>query len=206
MLHVLFRAKYAAGIITSIAGAGIFLLAAPAGASTIQHPAVKATAGKIRVAAGPSVISVHPGDTLSEIAAAYCGSPQDWSGIYQANKSLLTSGPDTIYPGQVLRVNCGSAQVSYQSPSPVAVTTTARTTVGSSSFQSCVISRESGGNPAAVNPASGAGGLYQFLPSTWASLGFSGLPENAPVSEQNEAFAKLYAQAGSSPWAPSDGC
>lgn len=76
---------------------------------------------------------------------------------------------------------------------------------GAGGYQSCVIARESGGNPSAVNPSSGAGGLYGFLPSTWASLGYPGLPENAPVSEQNAAFAKLYAQQGSAPWV-SDGC
>ena len=73
-------------------------------------------------------------------------------------------------------------------------------------FQSCVIRRESGGNARAVNPSSGAGGLYQFLPSTWAGLGYSGSPQNASVATQNQAFQKLYAQAGSSPWSPSDHC
>ena len=57
---------------------------------------------------------------------------------------------------------------------------------------------------------SGAGGLYQFLPSTWASLGFAsaypGGAQTAPVSVQRAAFAKLYAEAGTSPWAPYDGC
>ena len=77
-------------------------------------------------------------------------------------------------------------------------------------FESCVISHESGGNPRAVNPSSGAGGLYQFLPSTWASLGFAsaypGGAQTAPVSVQGAAFDKLYAEAGTSPWAPYDGC
>ena len=77
---------------------------------------------------------------------------------------------------------------------------------GSGGFQSCVIQRESSGNPRAVNPSSGAGGLYGFLPSTWRGLGFSGLPENASVAEQNYAFAKEYAQSGTSAWAPYDGC
>jgi resuscitation-promoting factor RpfC len=76
----------------------------------------------------------------------------------------------------------------------------------SSAYEACVIRRESGGNPSAVNPSSGAGGLYQFLPSTWASLGYSGLPQDAPASVQQQAFDKLYAQAGTSPWSPSDGC
>ena len=74
------------------------------------------------------------------------------------------------------------------------------------SFRSCVIQRESSGNPRAVNPSSGAGGLYGFLPSTWHGLGFPGLPENASVAEQNYAFAKEYAQSGTSAWAPYDGC
>jgi resuscitation-promoting factor RpfC len=74
------------------------------------------------------------------------------------------------------------------------------------SFQACVIQAESGGNASAVNPSSGAGGLYGFLPSTWQALGFSGLPENASVAEQNAAFAKEYAQSGTSAWAAYDGC
>ncbi len=77
---------------------------------------------------------------------------------------------------------------------------------GSGGFQSCVIQRESGGNASAVNPSSGAGGLYGFLPSTWQSLGFSGLPENASVAEQNAAYAKEYAQSGGAAWSAYDGC
>jgi LysM repeat protein len=76
----------------------------------------------------------------------------------------------------------------------------------SGSFQSCVIRTESGGNAGAVNPSSGAGGLYGFLPSTWQGLGYSGLPQNAPVSVQNAAFAKEYAQSGGSAWSAYDGC
>jgi hypothetical protein len=74
------------------------------------------------------------------------------------------------------------------------------------SFQACVIAAESGGNAQAVNPTSGAGGLYQFLPSTWAALGHSGLPENASVAEQNQAFQQQYAQSGTAAWSPYDGC
>src|SRR5215469_7898999 len=50
------------------------------------------------------------------------------------------------------------------------------------SYQQCVIQAESGGNPAAVNPSTGAGGLYGFLPSTWAALGYGGLPQDASVA------------------------
>jgi len=83
-------------------------------------------------------------------------------------------------------------------------------TQGMGAFEACVISHESGGNPRAVNPSSGAGGLFQFLPSTWAGLGYAsaypGGAQTAPVSVQEAAFAKLYAEAGTSPWAPYDGC
>lgn len=85
-----------------------------------------------------------------------------------------------------------------QAPSPYAA--------APGTFQECVIQRESGGNPRAVNPGSGAGGLYGFLPSSWHSLGYAGLPEDAPVWEQNQAFAREYALAGTAPWEPYDKC
>lgn len=99
-------------------------------------------------------------------------------------------------------------QAQQQQTAPSA--TVAMTTVSMSAFEACVISRESGGNPAAYNPVSGAGGLFQFLPSTWASLGFSlyypGGAQTAPVSVQQQAFVKLYNESGTTPWAPYDGC
>jgi hypothetical protein len=93
-----------------------------------------------------------------------------------------------------------------ETAAPALARPAARSHARAGSFQNCVIQRESSGNPAAVNPSSGAGGLYGFLPSTWHGLGFPGLPENAPVAEQNAAFAKEYAQSGTSAWAPYDGC
>jgi LysM repeat protein len=92
------------------------------------------------------------------------------------------------------------------SPAPAPAQSSGTYSAASGSFQSCVIRAESGGNASAANASSGAGGLYGFLPSTWQALGFSGLPQNAPVSVQNAAFAKQYAQSGASAWAPYDGC
>jgi hypothetical protein len=94
----------------------------------------------------------------------------------------------------------------YHHSSGAVVTSVSGTYRGSGSMQSCIIARESGGNPRAVNPSSGAGGLYQFLPSTWQALGHSGLPENASIAEQNQAFAQEVAQGGYSAWTPYDGC
>lgn len=78
--------------------------------------------------------------------------------------------------------------------------------VHASGVFACVIARESGGNPHAVNPVSGAGGLFQFLPSTWHALGFSGLPEDASVATQWAAAEKQYAISGLAAWGPYDGC
>lgn len=97
-----------------------------------------------------------------------------------------------------------STVASSSAPAPAQSTSSYSGAPGS--FQSCVIAAESGGNAHAVNSSSGAGGLYQFLPSTWHALGYSGLPQDAPVSVQNEAFAKQYAQSGASAWSAYDGC
>jgi peptidoglycan hydrolase-like protein with peptidoglycan-binding domain len=58
---------------------------------------------------------------------------------------------------------------------------------------------ESGGNPRAVNPA-GYYGLYQFSPSTWRSVGGSGLPSHASSREQTLRAQTLFRRSGSSPW------
>jgi soluble lytic murein transglycosylase-like protein len=58
---------------------------------------------------------------------------------------------------------------------------------------------ESGGNPRAVNPA-GYYGLYQFSPGTWHAVGGSGLPSEAPPSEQLYRAKLLYARGGAGQW------
>lgn len=70
-----------------------------------------------------------------------------------------------------------------------------------SAFERCVAWRESGNNPAASSA-----GLFGILPSTWGSLGYSGTAGQASVAQQMAAFNRLYAQYGTSPWAPYDGC
>lgn len=77
-------------------------------------------------------------------------------------------------------------------------------------FLACVVRRESGGNPTAVNPSSGAGGLFQDLPSTWRNAANEVDPnisrrwpraELAPVSVQWQVNEHLYATQGRQPWA-----
>jgi hypothetical protein len=80
-------------------------------------------------------------------------------------------------------------------PSPTSMFT------GMSAFERCVAWRESGDNPAASSA-----GLFGILPSTWASLGYPGTAGTSSVALQKEAFNRLYAMDGTSPWAPYDGC
>jgi hypothetical protein len=79
--------------------------------------------------------------------------------------------------------NAGSSAASTGSPLPA-----------------CTWQPESGGNPSAVNPSSGAGGYYQILPSTWAAYGGSGAPQAAPMSEQTAIAEKIYHTQGASAW------
>jgi hypothetical protein len=180
----------------------------------------------------PPVVAVRPGDTLSAIAGRACGDPGDYLALAYNND---VANPDLIYAGQVFKVACQAAAqaiadryglmgssppsspVTYvshgsgdaeapQQPVSRPTVTSVSGTIGSGTMQQCIIARESGGNAQAVNPSSGAGGLYQFLPSTWQALGHSGLPENASVAEQNQAFAQEVAQGGYSAWSSYDGC
>ena len=84
-------------------------------------------------------------------------------------------------------------------------TAPARTGRGGGGGGSCdpgsIVQRESKGDPYAVNSSSGAGGKYQFLPSTWSGYGGYSRAEDAPESVQDERFNEMWAGgAGSSHW------
>jgi membrane-bound lytic murein transglycosylase B len=70
-----------------------------------------------------------------------------------------------------------------------------------------VIRCESYGDPDAYNPYSGAGGLFQFLPSTWATVspraGFAGADVFDGEANIGTAawLTAYYASQGSDPWA-----
>lgn len=63
-----------------------------------------------------------------------------------------------------------------------------------------IVMCESGGNFKALNPASGAGGAYQILPSTWKAYGGKGLPHQASPAEQHAIAAQIWADSGPSAW------
>ncbi|WP_223841290.1 LysM peptidoglycan-binding domain-containing protein [Kocuria sp. cx-116] len=63
---------------------------------------------------------------------------------------------------------------------------------------------ESGGDYQAVNASSGASGAYQFLTSTWQSMGATtagyATAADAPAAVQDKAAAELMARSGASQW------
>jgi LysM repeat protein len=177
--------------------------------------------------------TVQPGDTLSGIGARFGIS---WQALYTANESVIGSNPNLIFAGEVLSLTGVTSAQPEQSPAPEQaqpqqtqptqqaqqsdqqvqaapqqsdVTQSSAADTGGSapgSFQQCVIQAESGGNAQVMN-SSGHYGLYQFSQSTWDAAG--GNPAdfgNASVAEQNQVFQNAYAQWGTSPWAPYDGC
>lgn len=70
---------------------------------------------------------------------------------------------------------------------------------GTCVIPSYICQRESGGNYGAVNSSSGAGGMYQFMPSTWNAIAAQIAPEwigvapqNAPPEVQDQFAAHLW--------------
>jgi len=59
---------------------------------------------------------------------------------------------------------------------------------------------ESGGDPTAVSSNGMYHGKYQFSVATWAAMGGSGLPSQAPEAEQDMRAAMLYARSGPGQW------
>ena len=107
---------------------------------------------------------------------------------------------DGTYRSDVTAANCGQYDACGSGQSGGSSDSTSSSSRGGYSIPSSIVECESGGDYSAVNSSSGAGGAYQFLPGTWASLGGEGAPQDASPAEQDRLAAKLYAQSGSSPW------
>lgn len=159
----------------------------------------------------PPVYVVQPGNTMSEVAASH-GVPL--SELEMWNPQV--EDPNLIYVGQELHLGAGTA-----SPSSIAGAYHAQPatqpepqqqsqgTASIPGWATCIVQRESGGNPGAVNSIPGyignGGGLFGDLQSTWNNYDGYSQPFQAPVSVQIQFNNQLHAQMGLSPWA-ADGC
>jgi LysM repeat protein len=174
--------------------------------------------------------TVRSGDTLSAIALRVYHDAGAWPVLYWANRNhvrwanSIQVGEVLTLPARPTRLPAAPRQlgpthapitrptvIEQDAEQPVASVTSAparsaTTYTGDSSFQECVIARESGGNSQVMN-SSGHYGLYQFSSSTWAAYG--GNPAefgDATVAEQNRVFDNAMAAGGEFNWAPYDGC
>ena len=165
-------------------------------------------------------ITVQRGQTLSSIARAHHIS---WDALVgTAPNTAHLHYPYHLVPGEHLRIPADpqlraeqyrawrAAQAKAKAEAAAAAAAKQRAaaaaasqpiTANMSSYERCVAWRESGDNPRASSA-----GLFGILPSTWAELGYSGTAGDASVALQKVAFQRLYAQYGTQPWSPSDGC
>jgi LysM repeat protein len=175
--------------------------------------------------------TVRSGDSLSSIALRVYHDAGAWPVLYWANRNQVRWA-NSIQVGEVLTAparprhlpraprQLGPTHAPVARPTVIeqsaeqpasssvrsAPAQTATSYTGDSSFQSCVIARESGGRSQVMN-STGHYGLYQFSASTWAAYG--GDPAefgHASVAEQNRVFDNAIAAGGQFNWAPYDGC
>jgi murein DD-endopeptidase MepM/ murein hydrolase activator NlpD len=166
----------------------------------------------------PTTYTVRRGDTFASIAKKH---HVNWFNLAADNKlhmySVLKTGEILRLPRPGEKAHAAmpmhapavtvTAAAERSSPAPSTTSSSAVAPSGSmSSFEQCVISRESGGNPEVMN-GSGHWGLFQFSESTW--VGYGGSPSafgNASAAVQEQVFANAMARGGESNWAPYDGC
>lgn len=94
------------------------------------------------------------------------------------------------------------AQQPVQAPQPPVVQDTGSSLGG---VWACIRQAESSGNYGA-NTGNGYYGAYQFLPSTWVSVGGSGLPSDAPPAEQDMRAQMLQQRSGWGQWSTHSMC
>jgi hypothetical protein len=142
-----------------------------------------------------TTVTVRRGNSLSEIAQDHCGTPQDWTGIYDANDKVIGRDPNLIVAGQQLTLSCKagwapkppvvpeSPQRAYSAPRAAPAVITAHTEDGGNlSFSGLESLWESEGGPswaassaAAVAECESGGRQYAYNPSGasgyWQILG-----------------------------------
>jgi LysM repeat protein len=186
--------------------------------------------------AKPTSYTVRSGDSLSAIAGKVYHKQNAWPVLYWANHNqirwanIVGEGQVLKVPALPAKIPAAPSQLAPApppAPAPVAapapaaapaeapaaapVQATSSVSSGysggaSSSYEACVIARESGGNSQVMN-SSGHYGLYQFSASTWVAYGGSAADfGHASAAEQHQVFSNAMAQGGQSNWSPYDGC
>lgn len=103
------------------------------------------------------------------------GQPDYNKGVAKAATTVEKLGPGesiVAAPGSSAAMNGRPvpAMPTPGAPASMAAAATPGQPASGPNYYGLIAQREGGGNPTAVNKTSGAGGLFQFLPSTWASV------------------------------------
>ena len=169
---------------------GLLLFTAPVQAQSVAVPsqaphtvAGHPVANQQHAATSCARVVVKSGDTLGNIASAY---GTTWQSMAAING---IPNPNLIFPGQVF-ATCGNAPAAQAAPAPSnnAPSAAAPANTSGGSVQGMIAATfgsfagqalrvagcESSYNPSAVNSSSGASGVFQFMPSTWAGTPYAG--------------------------------
>lgn len=166
-------------------------------------------------AAGPAPGRPTPASEV--LPAATEGHPDSLAGYAQAVEAFWRWVTTSVAQEQAAAARAAAASAAA-APPPVPVAplpppaAPAAPQGGDAGIWACIIGHESGGNPGAVNPTSGAAGLFQFELGTWLSPSISSITgaypggaATAPASVQWAAAESYEAQNGWSAWR-GDGC
>jgi LysM repeat protein len=175
------------------ASAGVPLTKVEAANTWLKNPNLIYVGQKINVPDGRSGIT--------PAAPTYYQAPASSSTSSEGSETSAAAGTGSSGTGYSSTGSSYSGASSASTGTSTGTSSASSSTGAPGSFQQCVAWRESGNNPTASSA-----GMYGILPSTWASLGYSGTAGSASVAQQTQAFQQLYAQDGTSPWAPYDGC
>ena len=135
------------------------------------------TAARTASAAMALYYTVRPGDSISSVAAARCGSPADWTGIYAASRKLhLTAwNANDLAAGQHLAIQCYQApsmagRSPLPKPPPVSMPATP---AGSTTLTSVNVSTPEQSPRSAASTAYQGQGIYSVsqLENLWESAG-----------------------------------
>ncbi len=188
------RLRSRSGSFSTVAILAIAAIAAPL---AVGHDADPAAVIQVGDDGGSSVASVQ--EALGVPADGVFG-PITEGAVrkFQKQQGLIVDGvigPQTL---GALGIDAGSTENASGNGGGQGATQAASGSRASGHLQQ-IANCESGGDPAATNGQ--YRGKYQFLESTWASVGGSGDPADASEAEQDKRAAMLYAQQGSAPWA-----
>lgn len=152
------------------------------------------------------------GAALAAVAFAGCAAPasepaahivtQPASAVAPAASIELAVPPITAPPKKVAVGGDPRAalRASRSAPRPAAARTAAPRPVVGGDVWGALARCESGGNPKAVGGGGRYYGAFQFTPSTWRSLGYSGLPTDHDYGTQLAAAQRLQARSGWGQW------